>query len=406
MSTTIAELRTNNPPAKQPKNFPDMLKSFLPEIQRALPAHLNGDRMARIALTAFRRTPKLAECDPRSVFAAVIQASQLGLEPDTLGRSYLVPYKANKNVNGKWESHYECQFIPGWKGLVELLNRSGQGTAWTGAVFQNDEFDYMLGDSPFVKHRPAGEFEADRLTHVYAIGRPKGAEWPIIEVWTMDRVIKHRDKYNKVGDKHYSYQNMEMYARKVVLLQVLKYMPASAELATAIALDNAADSTGQHIGIKDAIEGTWAPVPEDDQGEEEQRGSLVETAGNNVVDDTWPKKSGEGNHDWVDSAGEAFNQNKHAWSDQNNAPSVKKDGTFRARKGTGDSAPDPKADSHDGFVAKMKAATSQDALDEIADLVRSSDLTDDEKRSLDNFYDARSKQLAAAQDGGSDFSME
>lgn len=233
------------------QKFPAMLKSFMPEIQRALPKHLSGDRMARIALTAFRRTPKLAECDPRSVFAAVIQASQLGLEPDTLGRAYLVPYRG------------ECQFIPGWKGLVELLNRSGQGTAWTGAVFMNDEFDYTLGDSPFVKHKPAGEFEANKITHVYAIGRPKGAEWPIIEVWSMDRVTKHRDRYNKVGKSHYSFQNMEMYARKVVLLQVLKYMPASPELTQAMELDIAAETGGQHLRVNDAIEGNWAYVPED-----------------------------------------------------------------------------------------------------------------------------------------------
>ena len=80
---------TNVVATNQPKDFPAMLKAFLPEIQRALPKHLDGDRMSRIALTAFRRTPKLADCDPRSVFAAVIQASQLGLEPDTLGRAYL-----------------------------------------------------------------------------------------------------------------------------------------------------------------------------------------------------------------------------------------------------------------------------------------------------------------------------
>lgn len=238
-----------------PKDFPGMLKAFLPEIQRALPKHLSGDRMSRIALTAFRRTPKLAECDPRSVFAAVIQASQLGLEPDTQGRAFLVPYKK------------ECQFIPGWKGLVELLNRSKQGTAWTGAVFQGDDFDYMLGDSPYVHHKPSGESDPALMTHVYAIGRPKGAEWPIVEVWKVERVTKHRNKYNKVGDRHYSFGNWEMYARKVVLLQVLKYMPSSPELAAAIELNDAAEVGAQNLTIKDAIEGTWAPVPDDEPAE-------------------------------------------------------------------------------------------------------------------------------------------
>lgn len=107
-------------------SFPALLDKFLPEIKRALPKHLDGDRMARIALTAFRRTPKLADCDPRSVFAAVIQASQLGLEPDTLGRSYLVPYKKSKKVGKEWQESWECNFIPGWRGLVDLVSRAGQ----------------------------------------------------------------------------------------------------------------------------------------------------------------------------------------------------------------------------------------------------------------------------------------
>lgn len=247
---TTEEFKTRAVATTEPTTFPQMLKSFLPEVERALPRHMSGDRMARIALTAFRRTPKLAQCDPRSVFAAVIQASQLGLEPDTLGRSYLIPYGT------------ECQFVPGWKGLVDLMNRSGAGTVWTGAVFVGDEFDYQLGDSPFVKHKPMGEDEPSQITHVYSIGRTKGAEWPIIEVWPMSKIYKHRDRYNKVGKRHYSYENIEMYARKVPLLQVLKYMPCSAELVAAMSLNDAAEVGSQGLNIKDVVEGSWiAPEP-------------------------------------------------------------------------------------------------------------------------------------------------
>ena len=97
MSTAALKVAaTGKDVAEKPKDFPAMLTAWLPEIKRALPKHLNADRMSRIALTAFRRTPKLGECDPRSVFAAVIQASQLGLEPDTLGRAYLIPYEKRK----------------------------------------------------------------------------------------------------------------------------------------------------------------------------------------------------------------------------------------------------------------------------------------------------------------------
>lgn len=257
MTTNLAELK-QAAPAKKPNTFPAMLTAFAGEIARALPKHLNGDRLARICLTEFRKNPKLGNCDPRSVFAAVIQASQLGLEPGVRGRAYLVPYGN------------ECQFIPGWMGLVDLVNRTGRATAWTGAVFEGDEFDYALGDSPYVKHKPGNEYDPAKITHVYAVGRVNGSDHPIIEVWPITKVLRHRDRYNKVGKAHYSYTNWEMYARKVPLLQVLKYLPASVELESAITAIYAAEAGRQDITVKDAIEGTWVPVIADGEADAQE----------------------------------------------------------------------------------------------------------------------------------------
>lgn len=195
------------------------------QLLAALPKHLNPDRMARLAMTAFSQSKELQKCDPKSVFSSIIVLSQLGLEPGIDGQGYLVPYKG------------VCTPIPGWKGYVDLVSRSGRATVWTGAVFEGDEFDYALGDAPFIKHKPGDENDESKLTHVYAVGRVKGAELPVIEVWTKAKVTKHRDKYNKIGQKHYSYGNFEMYARKVVLLQVIKYMPKSVELQAAQEID-------------------------------------------------------------------------------------------------------------------------------------------------------------------------
>lgn len=242
--------QTNLAPAKD--NFPAMLNAYKNEIARALPKHLDGDRMARIALTCFRQAPALGRCDPKSVFAAVIMAAQLGLEPGIGGQAYLIPY-------GK-----ECQFVPGWQGLTDLVSRAGRASVWTGAVFEGDEFEYALGDSPYVIHRPAGDEDESKLTHVYAIGRIENAKWPVIEVWPIQKVIRHRDRYNKVGSRHYSFKHLEMYGRKVALLQVIKYMPKSVELQTAVALEYAAEKGVQKIDTKDAIDGTWAPVPDAD----------------------------------------------------------------------------------------------------------------------------------------------
>lgn len=247
--------------AKRPITVLDKLEAMKPQIALALPRHLNPDRMIRIALTCLRTNPNLAECDPQSLLASVMLASQLGLEPGVLGQCFLIPYKKT------------CTLVPGWLGILDLVNRAGKATAWTGAVYANDEFEWALGDSPYVRHRPSGD--ESTLTHCYAIARVKGSEYPVIEVWPVDKIKKHRDRFNKVGDRHYSYSHFEMYGRKVALLQALKYVPRSVELATAFQLDAAAEMGEQHLEIKDVrsvIEGTAQFTPEQEPQFSDDRG--------------------------------------------------------------------------------------------------------------------------------------
>lgn len=206
-----------------------MLDKMKPQIEAALPKHMNADRVARIAMTVFRSNKDFAECEPVSFISSLMTASQLGLEVGILGQAYLIPYKKT------------CTFVPGWQGLVDLVSRAGRATVWTGAVFEGDEFDYALGDRPYVQHRPGGEDDEKKMTHVYAIGRVNGQEWPIIEVWPVAKVRKHLNRYNKVGERHYANRHFEMYARKVALLQVIKYVPKSIELISAMTADNEAD---------------------------------------------------------------------------------------------------------------------------------------------------------------------
>ncbi|NMM21549.1 MAG: recombinase RecT [Rhodoferax sp.] len=237
------ELRTNqtlSPVAAFSKTL-DRMKS---QIALALPKHMSADRMARLALTAFSTSKALQNCKTDSILASLMTATQLGLEPGINGQGYLIPYKDT------------CTFVPGWKGLVDLVSRAGRATVWTGAVYEGDKFDYQLGDEPFCRHKP-GDSEGN-FTHVYAIGRVKDAQMPVIEVWTRGKVKKHLTQYNKVGTRHYalaSESNFEMYARKVALLQVLKYMPSSIELANAITVSHAAEA-----GQGAVIEGDFVTI--------------------------------------------------------------------------------------------------------------------------------------------------
>lgn len=240
------ELDTKRP-ASPVAAFSQILERMKPQMALALPKHMSADRMARLALTAFSTNKALQNCRTDSILASLMTATQLGLEPGINGQGYLIPYKDT------------CTFIPGWKGLVDLVARAGRATVWTGAVYQGDQFDYQLGDEPFCRHVP-GDSDGN-FTHVYAIGRVKDAQMPVIEVWTRGKVTKHLKQYNKVGDKHYATaneNNFEMYARKIALLQVLKYMPSSIELSNAITVSHAAEA-----GQGAVIEGDFVTVSND-----------------------------------------------------------------------------------------------------------------------------------------------
>ena len=232
--SNAAQLRaaaTGEPPKNPVVAFSNFMDKLKPQMALALPKHLTADRMARLALTAFSTSEKLQQCDPKTIAASIMTAGQLGLEPGVNGAGFLVPYGRT------------CTFVPGWKGLVDLVSRSGRGTVFTGVIFKDQEYTYTDGARrDLVIHNETDLDDPEDITHAYSVGWVKDATMPIIELWRVTKIRKHRDKYNKQGTKHYSYRDWEMYARKIPLLQVLKYMPCSIEVQNAIAVSNAAES--------------------------------------------------------------------------------------------------------------------------------------------------------------------
>lgn len=113
---------------------------FKQQIAKLLPRHMTPERMARIAVLALGRTPKLALCTQASLFNALLTLSQLGLEPD--GRNaHLIPFKNNKT------GQYECQLVVDYKGLASLIQRSGcVSNIHADIVCENDEFIFDRGE--------------------------------------------------------------------------------------------------------------------------------------------------------------------------------------------------------------------------------------------------------------------
>lgn len=134
-------------------NLPDLIMRSKPQFALAIggstPAQRQerAERFTRICLTAMRQTPKLAQCEPASILGAMMTCAQLNLEPNTpQGLAYLIPYNR------------ECQFQVGYKGLMQLMYRSGAIASFNADVVYRQEvelglFEYESGISPRISHK-------------------------------------------------------------------------------------------------------------------------------------------------------------------------------------------------------------------------------------------------------------
>lgn len=247
---------TNGTAVAKRDNLAAYLESKVQYMNAALPKHLTPERLARVAITAISSNPRLLECTKESLALALIEAGQLGLEPNgVMGQAYLVPYH-----NGRLK-RYEAQFQIGYRGLIELARRSGDVTKIEARVVrEGDDFLYEYGLQPKLVHRPDPSGKGE-ITHVYAIAWLRGSD-PIFEVMTREEVeaIRRRSKAADSGPWVTDYEAM---ARKTVVKRLAKYLPLSPEAEAAIEADNRRD-VGQIVRITDAgleVEDTEEQAP-------------------------------------------------------------------------------------------------------------------------------------------------
>lgn len=208
---------------KKTKSIFDVIQLGAKQFATALPKHINSERFVRIAITNIRQNPKLMKCNQESLLGALMVSAQLGLEPGTLGQCYLIPFENKK------AGTIECQFQIGYKGLIELLRRSGQlSDIYSYTVYENDEFNIEYGLSRTLIHKPNFD-ERGEIKGFYAVAILKdGAK--AFEYMTKDEVIKHEEKYRKGSYKNDAWnKNFEEMAQKTVVKKLLKWLPVSVE---------------------------------------------------------------------------------------------------------------------------------------------------------------------------------
>jgi recombination protein RecT len=227
------------------KRFFESQKSTLLAV---LPQHVSADRMLKLAIGALRTTPKLQQCTIESLFGALVQCSQLGLEPNTpLGYAFLIPFE-NRRL-GKTE----VQIVFGYKGLLDLARRSGQIVSIAAhEVCENDHFEFEYGLDEKLSHRPAMLKPRGEVVAFYAVAKLAGGghAFEVMSVSQVEAIRDSAQNYKFAKDKEATVwgKNFVEMGRKTVLRRLMKYLPVGIELATAVALDSKSEDESQNLG--------------------------------------------------------------------------------------------------------------------------------------------------------------
>ena len=179
--------------------------------------------------------PQLKNAVPATVINAAMMAATLDLPiNNNLGFAYIVPYKRKfKDATGRWTESNEAQFQMGYKGFIQLAQRSGQfsriaatpvyeGQLVSANLLLGYEFDWTIPN----------QGEAIGYVAFFKLLNGFTAELYM----TKSEIDKHANKYSQSFKSGYGVwkDNFEAMALKTVTKLLLsKQAPLSIEMQTA-----------------------------------------------------------------------------------------------------------------------------------------------------------------------------
>jgi len=214
MEKTNTEVAT---PAPAPKTLKGILTSdaMKEQFANAMPKHCDPDRFSRIAITALSKTPKLMECSQASFFRCLLDLSALGIEPDGR-RAHLIPY-------GK-----ECTLILDYKGIVELMKRSGDVVKiHADVVCDSDVFEHDMGEIKSHTYNLKTDRGAVYAAYAQVTMKDGSTQSAIMSKSEVDG-IRGRSKAGKSGPWVSDYNEM---AKKTCIRRVSKLVTMSPEIS-------------------------------------------------------------------------------------------------------------------------------------------------------------------------------
>jgi recombination protein RecT len=260
METMNEVMTQGKSPAKKSGDLKAMIEQSQSKFAEVAPKWLSVERLIRLALAARSRNPKLAECTAESFLLFCMRCAETGLEPIGAGGAWPVPY-----FNGKTKQT-EVQFIPDWRGLIQLAKKTEQiKHAYAEVVKEGDEISIRKGDDPSCHHVIATKGRGQTIGAYCIVTLPddsKHIEWMDMEDLNS---IQERSKAKDTGPWKTDPDEMR---KKTVVRRALKPFASSPEMQTAIEYDNQAIgfTVPDHTPIADPQEITEA-VPVDNWSE-------------------------------------------------------------------------------------------------------------------------------------------
>lgn len=220
MATTKGiELKKNNIVAqKEAKTVKGMLETpaFKKKFKEMLGKKAAGFISSIIAIT--NSSNYLMKADPATVIGAAAQAAMLDLPINqSLGFAYIVPYKG------------AAQFQLGYKGYIQLAQRSGQYVDIVAKTVYEGELEY---ENRLLDKFRFGERTSDKVIGYLAYFRLTNGFEKMLYM-TIDEAQAHAKKYSqnyKGGTDKWGLADFNVMAEKTVLKRLLsKYGPLSIE---------------------------------------------------------------------------------------------------------------------------------------------------------------------------------
>ena len=220
--------------------------AVMSKISKCLGTEKRAAAFASSVISIATGSPQLRGCNPTTILGAAMVAATLDLPiVPTLGMAYIVPYKN------------QCQFQIGYKGLIELAERSG--------VFKNIIDEAVYEGQLVRKNKFTGEYVFDEdakksdniIGYMARFDLTNGFSKTIY--WSKEEVEAHAKRFSQAYGKGYSTPwktDFDAMARKTVLKSLFaKYAPKSISYAlqTAITFDQSVSAPKHTDNISEEV---------------------------------------------------------------------------------------------------------------------------------------------------------